>query len=112
MEDQSIEEFNKEADILEKIQSDCTVKFYGALITKEYYCFVTEYIPYGPLSLAVHKIIPADPNGGKRILCALNVARALRYLHEHKILYRDLKPENVLVSSNVVKPVSDCVVCK
>lgn len=112
MEEHSIEEFNKEADILEKIKSDCTVKFYGALITKNNYCFVTEYVPYGPLSLLVHKIIPADPNGGKRILCALNIARALKYLHEHKILYRDLKPDNVLVSSNIVTPMLGCVVCK
>lgn len=30
-----------------------------------------------------------------RILAAYDISRAIRYLHEHEIVYRDLKPENI-----------------
>lgn len=113
MEEETIEDFNKEADILERIDSRYTVKFFGAIVTDEHYCFVTECVPYGALSTLIPKIIPADMNGGKRVLCALNIAKALKYLHEAKILHRDLKPENVLVSNNVIPGGDpDPVVCK
>ena len=112
MDTSTIESFNKEADVLEKVDSQYTVKFWGALVTDEHYCFVTEFVPFGSLSKVIPNIIPTDFNGGKRILCALNIAKALKYLHGIKILHRDLKPENVLVVTNVIDVNSSPVVCK
>ena len=95
----SIRDFNNEADILEKIDSPYSVKFYGALVTEDYYCFVTEFISGGSLTSTIRNIaVFKDPNGIIRIKCALDIARGLEYLHEHDIIYRDLKPDNALCS--------------
>jgi serine/threonine protein kinase len=31
----------------------------------------------------------------ERLLCAYDLTSALRYMHEHKMVYRDIKPENI-----------------
>lgn len=37
----------------------------------------------------------------------MQIARAVHYLHEHEILHRDLKPQNILVTSDGVPKVAD-----
>ena len=57
----AVADFNNEADILEKIDSPFTVKFYGALVTGEHYCFVTEFAPFKTLDEVVK--MPNISNG-------------------------------------------------
>ena len=56
-----------------------------------------EYVPGGELStyLQSHGTIPED-----MVRCvARQILHALHYLHKRKITHRDIKPDNILISS-------------
>lgn len=108
MDDLAVADFNNEADILEKIDSPYTIKFYGALVTDEYYCFVTEFAPCKTLEevAALPSISPQ-----MRVRYLWDVARGMEYLHGINIIHRDLKPGNVLCF-NMINPMFSGPVCK
>ena len=85
-------DFNREADILEEIKSPYIVKFYGAMITDEYYCSVTEFAPCGSLENVLKKQVSSV----MRIKFLCDIAHGMMYLHQNSIIHRDLKPGNVL----------------
>ena len=88
----SVNDFNREADILEEIDSPYIVKFYGAMITDEYYCSVTEFAPCGSLE----DILKGKVSPVMRIKFLRDISHGMTYLHQNSIIHRDLKPGNVL----------------
>ena len=86
--------------VLEIMQHPFIVKQYFTFQDKETIYIVLEYVPGGTLS----QLLKSQPEGcitechaqflSAEILCAIN------YLHERLITFRDLKPENVLLSAS------------
>ena len=98
-------DFNKEADILEGLQSPYIVKFYGAMVTDEYHCFVSEFAGLGSLESIYKNYDVSEPFKYKFIS---DIAYGVSYLHSMNIIHRDLKPDNVLCFdvTNVMAPVN------
>ena len=90
-------EFEKEVDTLDKFRCDEIVHFYGACFIPNHVMMVTEYAPCGSLADAIKK--RPEPEETIKAKLMLDAAKGLAYLHENGILHRDIKPDNVLVFS-------------
>ncbi|KAK4386598.1 Serine/threonine/tyrosine-protein kinase HT1 [Sesamum angolense] len=70
-------------------------------------CIITEYLQEGSLRAYLHKLghksLPLD----KLISMALDIARAMEYIHSQGVIHRDLKPENVLITEDFHLKVAD-----
>ncbi|KAH8410443.1 hypothetical protein KR215_006797, partial [Drosophila sulfurigaster] len=95
----------KEVDMLSLVNHDNIVKLIGtARDENERMAIVMEYAECGSLHILLHNeenkniILPHS----LRISWMLQCAEAIKYLHElsPKILHRDLKPRNLLLSNN------------
>ncbi|XP_020581462.1 serine/threonine-protein kinase D6PK-like [Phalaenopsis equestris] len=89
-----------EREILEMLDHPFLPKLYGCAENEKLSCLLTEFCPGGDL----HLLRQRQP--GKRFderavrFYAAELVVALEYLHVLGVIYRDLKPENVLVRSD------------
>nr|AML77998.1 putative LOV domain-containing protein [Eschscholzia californica] len=89
-----------EREILDLLDHPFLPALYASFQTKTHICLITDYCPGGELFLLLDrqpkKVLKED---AVRFYAA-EVVVALEYLHCQGIIYRDLKPENVLLQSN------------
>nr|AML77023.1 putative LOV domain-containing protein [Boswellia sacra] len=89
-----------EREILDMLDHPFLPALYASFQTKTHICLITDYCPGGELFLLLDrqptKVLKED---AVRFFAA-EVVVALEYLHCQGIIYRDLKPENVLLQSN------------
>eukprot|EP00045_Choanoeca_perplexa_P001997 m.22566 g.22566 ORF g.22566 m.22566 type:complete len:466 (-) comp11269_c0_seq1:176-1573(-) len=78
--------------------------------TKELLCFVLEYVNGGELffHLSREKVFTED----RARFYAAEIALAIGYLHDHGIIYRDLKLENLLLDNEGHVKITDFGLCK
>lgn len=89
-----------EREILDMLDHPFLPALYASFQTKTHICLITDYCPGGELFMLLDrqpkKVLKED---AVRFYAA-EVVVALEYLHCQGIIYRDLKPENVLLQSN------------
>nr|AML77401.1 putative LOV domain-containing protein [Quassia amara] len=89
-----------EREILDMLDHPFLPALYASFQTKTHICLITDYCPGGELFLLLDrqplKVLKED---AVRFYAA-EVVVALEYLHCQGIIYRDLKPENVLLQGN------------
>ncbi|OTF80750.1 hypothetical protein BLA29_010270, partial [Euroglyphus maynei] len=69
------------------------------------YCIVMEFCPYGQL----YEFLKSGQQLSPQMIIewARQIASGMNYLHSHKIIHRDLKSPNVLISFNDTLKISD-----
>ena len=97
-----------EFEFCEKYQNRFVNRFYGFLLNEkgEKIGFLYEFLSNGSLSSFIQK----DENRNNVFFCLLSILRifqAIEYLHSNGLIYRDLKPSNILINHDNIPFLSD-----
>ncbi|XP_044125050.1 serine/threonine-protein kinase N3 isoform X1 [Bufo gargarizans] len=85
------------------------VNLFGCFQTSAHACFVMEYMPGGDLMMHIHENIFSLPATRFYSAC---VVLGLQFLHQNKIIYRDLKLDNLLMDASGFVKIADFGLCK
>ena len=93
-----------EREVLKQKGHPCIVRLYWAFQDDESLHMVLDYLPGGDLYDRIEELREAAPGTGFPVararLYAAEIALGVGHLHDaHGVIYRDLKPENVLVDA-------------
>lgn len=84
-----------EKKILKSIQCDFIVRLHGAFKDTRYIYMVMEFCVGGEIWTKLKEVGRFDENIA--VFCTACVVEAYAYLHKKSIMYRDLKPENLML---------------
>ncbi|XP_037112536.1 serine/threonine-protein kinase N1b isoform X2 [Syngnathus acus] len=85
------------------------VNLFACFQTPEHVCFVMEYTAGGDLMMHIHADVFSEP---RAVFYSACVVLGLQFLHDHKIVYRDLKLDNLLLDINGYVKIADFGLCK
>ncbi|XP_076614145.1 serine/threonine-protein kinase N2 isoform X1 [Chaetodon auriga] len=85
------------------------VNLYGCFQTADHVCFVMAYSPGGDLMTHIHTSIFTEKQARFYSSCVL---LGLEFLHQNKIVYRDLKLDNLLMDADGFVRIADFGLCK
>ncbi len=101
---EQIRRFQREAEAAAQLTHPNIVQVYSVDSHRGLPYFSLEYVDGSTLSTLIHEASLSDEQAAKLMM---QVARAVHYLHEHEILHRDLKPQNILVTHDGIPKVAD-----
>lgn len=99
-----------ERNVLASIDNPFIVKLHASFQTDTKLFFILDYHSGGDLYFLITREGRLAENHMRYYAC--NLIIALGYLHSRGVLYRDLKPENVLLSSDGHAVLTDFGLCK
>ncbi|XP_073425527.1 serine/threonine-protein kinase Nek11 isoform X2 [Dendrobates tinctorius] len=96
---------NLEAQLLSKLDHPAIVKFHSSFLENTSFCIITEYCEGSDLDCKIKEI----KNNGEIISedqvteWFLQLLLGVHYMHERRILHRDLKAKNIFLKNNLLK---------
>jgi serine/threonine protein kinase/ABC-type proline/glycine betaine transport system substrate-binding protein len=104
------EEFHAEVNIMRAMEHPCLVKLLGVMEKMPKLLLVTELMLKGSLWDYYHREKRPSPHARHMALVleqSIDMADGMEYLHEKKILHRDLKSQNIWLDENLKCKIGD-----
>ncbi|TDH05583.1 hypothetical protein EPR50_G00123880 [Perca flavescens] len=101
---------DKEAEILSVLSHKNIIQFYGAVLESPNYGIVTEYASAGSLYEYLSSEQSEEMDMEQVMTWAIQIAKGLHYLHAEapvKVIHRDLKSRNVVMTADKVLKICD-----
>uniref|UniRef100_A0A671YCE3 protein kinase C n=1 Tax=Sparus aurata TaxID=8175 RepID=A0A671YCE3_SPAAU len=96
-------------EVINASQHPFLVNLHGCFQTADHVCFVMAYSPGGDLMTHIHTNIFNEKQARFYSSCVL---LGLEFLHQNKIVYRDLKLDNLLMDADGFVRIADFGLCK
>ncbi|OXB65932.1 hypothetical protein ASZ78_002680 [Callipepla squamata] len=98
-------EANLEAQLLSKLDHPAIVKFYASFVELDSFCIITEYCEGGDLDYKIQEYKESGKLFTQRQIIEwfIQLLLGVNYMHERRILHRDLKTKNVFLKNNLLK---------
>ncbi|NWQ77040.1 NEK11 kinase, partial [Columbina picui] len=98
-------EANLEAQLLSKLDHPAIVKFYASFVERDSFCIITEYCEGGDLDFKIQEYKESGKIFSQRQILDwfIQLLLGVDYMHERRILHRDLKAKNIFLKNNLLK---------
>ncbi|NXK24734.1 NEK11 kinase, partial [Arenaria interpres] len=98
-------EANLEAQLLSKLDHPAIVKFHASFVERDSFCIITEYCEGGDLDFKIQEYKESGKifTQGQIIDWFIQLLLGVNYMHERRILHRDLKAKNIFLKTNLLK---------
>lgn len=84
-----------ECRIMQRLDHPFVLKLHASFQTKERFYLVTDYCPCGDLSMILKRQLVLKEHEARFYIA--QIILALEYLHSENVIYRDMKPQNILI---------------
>uniref|UniRef100_A0A8C6Y2A0 Serine/threonine-protein kinase Nek11 n=1 Tax=Naja naja TaxID=35670 RepID=A0A8C6Y2A0_NAJNA len=98
-------EANLEAQLLSRLDHPAIVKFYSSFVEGGSFCIITEYCEGQDLDFKIQEYKRSGKGFPESQIVEwfIQLLLGVNYLHERRILHRDLKAKNIFLKNNLVK---------
>ena len=110
----SMNEILNESSILSTCDNVYVIKYYDSFFYKGTFNIITEFCPYGDLFgyIKFYKVRGSKIEEKIIWIIFIQLSLGLNYLHQKKILHRDIKTKNIFIKNNLTVKIGDFGIAK